>query len=78
LSAVLLLAISCSGEKKKVENLVAVYNDVLVDALLRPNPKLMQNFTTKRENVRISSYIALLAKDNKSLRETLWSLISGM
>jgi hypothetical protein len=68
--AIIALA-ACSGEKRKVENLVTVYNEVLVDAYLRPDPTLMQNFTTAREYIRIDNYIAYLLKENRVLRADL-------
>jgi hypothetical protein len=67
----LLLAVACSGEKRKVENVVTVYNEVLIDAYLRPNPKLMQNFTSTRERIKIESYMSYLLKENKIFRGDL-------
>ena len=60
--------IACSGEARKAENVVTMYNKVLIDAYLRPEPKLMELLVSKREYVRIESYIAYLLKNNKILK----------
>jgi hypothetical protein len=69
------LVVGCSGEARKAENVVTMYNKVLIDAYLRPEPKLMELFVSKREYVRIESYIFYLLKNNKILKTDLEELI---
>ncbi len=68
LLAIAALVAACSGEARKAENVVTMYNKVLIDAYLRPEPKLMELFVSNREYVRIESYIFYLLKNNKILK----------
>jgi|GEM_PF-1540812 hypothetical protein len=74
-SLLVFFVFACSGEVRKVKNLVTVYNKVLIDAYLRPEPRLMENFTSKREYIRIESYIMYLLKNNKMLKGDLKELV---
>jgi hypothetical protein len=65
---VILFIYGCSSEKNKIKNLVIVYNQVLIDAYLRPEPKLMELFVSKEELIRIESYIFYLLKKNRILK----------
>ncbi len=68
LPAMVALVVACSGEARKAENVVTMYNKVIIDAYLRPEPKLMELFVSNREYVRIESYIFYLLKNNKILK----------
>jgi len=74
LIACLLSLNACSGERKKVENLVTMYNEVLIDALLKPDPLLMELFVTRPQLVRIDSYISLMLKRNRIMKAEIKSL----
>lgn len=64
---VVLLLYGCSKETVELRNVVTAYNKMLVEALSKPDSRLMEYFVTTKEMLRIESYITYLKKDKKLL-----------
>ncbi len=69
-----LLLLSCSSESVELKNTVTAYNKMLAEALAKPDPRIMEYFTTSYELSRIDAYIVYLKKDKKVLVSELKNL----
>lgn len=65
--AVILLLLSCSNETIEVNNTVTAYNQMLTEALAKPDPDMMQFFASPRQMKRIRSNLIFITKDRHLL-----------
>jgi hypothetical protein len=59
------ILVSCSGEDVEVKNVVIAYNKMKMEALSKPDFRIMEYFTSTQELLRIEAYITYLKKDKK-------------
>lgn len=72
---VLLVAMmGCSRGEVELKNTVTAYTKMLSEALAKPDPKVMEYFTTSLERQRIEAYIMFLLKDKRVLISTVRQL----
>jgi hypothetical protein len=67
IGAVAVFLLSCSGETVEVRNTVTAYNQMLTEALAKPDPDMMQFFASPRQMKRIRSNLIYITKDRHLL-----------